>query len=228
MSASSTEAPSPRIDRRKTRIWDLPTRLFHWTLAGLLVLSFVTAKVGGNAMQWHFLSGYAVLTLLVFRLLWGFAGDRYARFSHFDAGLRAARAYLQGRAQLYPGHNPLGAWSVVAMLASLGVQAITGLFANDAIFTEGPLAKLVSAATSDRLTSIHHANEKVLIALVTLHIGAVSYYLLRRRDNLIVPMFTGDKAGVAAPPATDDARVRLRAVLLLALSALLVAYVVNL
>ena len=159
-------------DKAPTRIWDLPTRLFHWTLVALIVFSVVTAKIGGNWMDWHTRSGYAILALLVFRVLWGLAGSRYARFASFVAAPRTALSYARERltraaSAPHAGHSPLGGWAVVAMLAVLGVQGASGLFANDDIVTEGPWAKFVSDATSDRLTTVHRYNEKVVYALRT-------------------------------------------------------------
>jgi cytochrome b len=209
------------------RIWDLPTRLFHWALAALVVASFVTGKTGGNALAWHMWSGYAILTLVVFRILWGLAGDRYALFGSFAPSPRATLRYLRSGARS-AGHSPLGAWSVYALLAALLVQASTGLFANDAIFTEGPLAKMVSGATSDALTRIHLRNEWVIVTLVALHLAAVAFYALIRREDLVGPMFVGDKSALAAAPARDDPAIRLRALILFACAAALVAYVVRL
>jgi cytochrome b len=210
------------------RIWDLPTRLFHWSLVLLVVFSVMTAKIGGNWMDWHLRSGYAVLTLILFRLLWGFAGSRYALFAQFVRGPRAVLAYLRSAGAAYAGHNPLGAWSVLTMLASLLVQAVTGLFANDEIATEGPLSKLVSGATVSWMTRIHSFNEKVIYALVALHVAAIAYYFFAKRENLVGPMLTGNKRGIAAEPAQDDAFVRARAALLALLAAGLVGYVVTL
>lgn len=212
------------------RIWDLPTRLFHWSLVLLVVFSVTTAKIGGNWMDWHLRSGYAVLALLVFRLLWGFAGARYARFAQFVRGPRAVLDYLRTAAagERHAGHNPLGAWSVVALLAALLVQASTGLFANDEIATEGPLSKLVSGATVGLMTKIHLVNEKLIYALVALHLAAIAYYQLAKREDLVAAMLTGVKRGVAAEPARDDATTRARAAVLALLAAGLVAYVVNL
>ena len=172
------------------RVWDLPTRLFHWALAALVVFSVVTANVGGNWVQWHFYSGYAILTLIAFRLAWGFIGGRYARFSSFLFGPSAILAALTGdpRAPRTLGHNPLGSLSVFALLASIGLQAAIGLFANDDIASEGPLAKFVSGALSDRLTSLHRLNANIVFALVALHVLAILFYLLRRRENLVRPM----------------------------------------
>ena len=211
----------------RVRVWDLPTRLFHWTLAVLVGFSFTSAKVGGAWIEWHFYSGYTILALVTFRLLWGFAGSRYARFANFVRGPRAIAEYLRG-GSARPGHNPLGALSVLAMLLCLLVQASTGLFATDDIASEGPLAKLVSASTAALLTRIHRWNEKVLLTLTILHLGAVFYYLLAGRRNLIVPMLTGDQQAHDAPAARDDPAMRLRAVVLLAVASGLVGYLVNL
>lgn len=224
MSAASVPA--------KTRIWDLPTRLFHWLLAGLVVFSVITAKIGGNALDYHMWSGYTILALLVFRILWGVAGDYHACFASFVRGPRHVLAYagdlLRGRAAGHAGHNPLGAWSVIALLAALLVQASAGLFATDDAFQQGPLNKLVSDATATILTRIHLFNQYVIYALVALHLAAIVYYLVAKRDNLIVPMITGDKPSAAFRRAADDLAVRVRALILAALAAALVIYVVRL
>ncbi|MFH1603628.1 MAG: cytochrome b/b6 domain-containing protein [Pseudomonadota bacterium] len=178
-------------------VWDLPLRLFHWLLVLLVVVSFVSAKIGGNAMQVHMLSGYTILTLLLFRLLWGFAGGTHARFACFVRGPAAVSAYLRslvrGDATQHLGHNPAGAWSVILMLLALLAQAATGLFANDDIATEGPLAKFVSKALSDRITGIHHLNLWLLYVLIGLHLAAIAFYFLHKRENLVQPMLTGFK-----------------------------------
>ena len=212
------------------RIWDLPTRLFHWMLAVLVVFSVVTANVGGNWVQWHFYSGYAILTLIAFRLAWGFIGGRYARFSSFLFGPAAILATLKGdsRAPRTLGHNPLGSLSVFALLACVGLQAAVGLFANDDIASEGPLAKFVSKGLSDRLTSLHHLNAKIIFALVALHLLAIVFYLLRKHENLVRPMLSGDKP-VAEPGAAsrDDAALRVRAAIVLGICAAAVWWLVS-
>ena len=210
----------------RTRVWDLPTRLFHWTLAALVIFSVVTIKLGGNWIEWHFRSGYAILTLLLFRLLWGFAGSHYARFASFVRGPRAVVDYLRGRVAHAAGHNPLGALSVLAMLVLLLSQASTGLFSNDGSYTEGPLAKFISGSLSNLLTSLHKNGEYVLYGLVGLHVAAIVYYAVARRERLVPAMVTGDQP-VDAPAARDDLMLRLRALLLLALCAGVVAYVVT-
>ena len=215
------------VSAGRIRVWDLPTRLFHWSLALLVGFSFFSAKVGGDWIEWHFRSGYAILALIVFRLLWGFAGSRYARFATFTCGPRSIAGYLRGGLAV-AGHNPLGALSVVVMLLSLLVQGTTGLFATDDIASEGPLMKLVSASAAALLTRAHRWNEKVLIALTLLHLAAVLYYLFVKRRNLIVPMLTGDQYVDHASGARDDTAMRARAALLLVVAVALVAYVVNL
>lgn len=210
--------PPPTI-----RIWDLPIRLFHWLLAVCVLGSFVTVKMGGFWMDYHFLFGYAIVALLIFRLIWGIFGPRHARFAHFLRGPRGIYGYLRGKTVHSAGHSPLGALSVLAMLAAITVQVLTGLFANDGIMSEGPLASEVSSATSDRLTGIHHLNETVLLILIGLHIAAIIWYAVIRKRRLIGPMITGDKKISDVPldtvPTRDDAVVRLLAVVAAAVGA---------
>jgi len=212
------------------RIWDLPTRLFHWILVVLVAFSVVSAEIGGNWLDWHMRSGYCILTLVLFRIMWGFAGSHHARFSNFVRPPAAALAYLRelrnGSAAAQAGHNPLGALSVVALLAALLLQASTGLFANDdSTSTEGPLAKLVSNHTSNLLTLVHEVNQYVLYTLVALHIAAIAYYYFAKRENLVTPMLTGDKAGTGLVSAADDARIRIRAAALLAIAVAIASYI---
>ncbi len=188
----------------RIRVWDLPTRLFHWTLVVSVGTSFVTAAVGGNAMQYHERCGYTILTLLLFRFVWGFVGSRPSRFSSFVRGPSAVTTYaaalLRGESKSYLGHNPLGGWSVIAMLLALFVQAGTGLFANDEIATQGPLFAWVSNQTSSLLTRIHTFNQGAIVALVCIHVCAILFYLFFKHENLVMPMITGVKqwAGNAA------------------------------
>jgi cytochrome b len=186
------------------RVWDLPTRLFHWLIVIFVVISFTTGMVGGNWMSYHLKSGFIIFTLLLFRLSWGFWGGRYSRFVIFVRGPLAVIRYAKTLVRKDTptkilGHNPMGAWSVLAMLAALLLQVGTGLFANDDIATQGPLYGWVSKATSDWLTGIHIFNKGVILFLVALHLSAVLFYLLIKHDNLIVPMITGLR------PWTDEA-----------------------
>ena len=186
------------------RIWDLPTRLFHWALVALVALQYASGEFGWLPMRWHYLLGYATLALILFRVLWGFAGSETSRFGSFLRGPRAVFRYLvdlsRGAETRMHGHNPLGGWSVVSMLACVAVQAFSGLFASDDISEEGPLAERVSDAMVDLMTRIHHLNRYVLLALITLHIGAVLAHWLIRNDNLVAPMLHG-RARFESPSA---------------------------
>jgi cytochrome b len=191
---------SPQNTEKKMysiRVWDIPTRVFHWLLVALVVFSFSTGKIGGNALIYHEWSGFAIIVLVVFRLVWGFMGGLQSRFITFVKGpaevIRYASSLLRGDSMRHIGHNPLGGWSIIAMLISLLIQAGTGLFANDDILFEGPLYGWVSKKTSDWLTHIHHLNQKVLLVLVAVHICAVLFYLIAKHENLIKPMITGTK-----------------------------------
>lgn len=180
------------MNERTIRVWDLPTRLFHWLLFVLMVAAIVSVKIGGNAMEWHGRFGHLIFGLIVFRLVWGVIGSTTARFAHFVRGPAAIRAYLQGRWRGI-GHNPLGALSVLALLGITGFQASIGLFANDDIAFRGPLAALVSTDTSNLLTGWHRQAEWFIYALVGLHVVAVLYYTHVRKDNLVKPMVMGSK-----------------------------------
>lgn len=174
-------------------VWDLPLRIFHWLLVGLVVAATVSAKLGGNALDWHVRFGLATLALLIFRVLWGFIGGTHAKFANFIRGPRTVLAYIKGTAEKPLGHNPIGALSVIAILLVLFLQAITGLFSNDDILTEGPLYALVSKDTSDYLTHIHTINQYIMYGLLALHIAAILYYRLFKKEDLVRPMLTGRK-----------------------------------
>jgi cytochrome b len=208
-------------------------RLVHWALVALVVFQMASAWIGGSLIEWHLVSGYAVLVLVLFRVLWGFGGSVSARFSSFLARPAMALAFasrlLSGRAEAYAGHNPLGGWMVVALLASLLVQVATGLFANDGIATEGPLAALVSIELSDRLTTLHRWNLRVLLVLVLLHAAAALYHWLALKEDLIGAMFSGVKRlrAAEAPPQAPAFASPWRALLLLALALAAVLLVVT-
>jgi cytochrome b len=175
----------------------MPVRVFHWAMLALLVFQGVSGWRGGSLMAWHVYSGYALLVLVVFRILWGFVGSTPARFASFIAGpgatLRFTRRLFSRQAVPQLGHNPLGGWSVILMLASLALQATTGLFTNDGVVTEGPLAKLVTLETSHLISEVHRWNFWVLAALGAVHVAAVAYHGIFKRDDVLTPMFTGVK-----------------------------------
>ena len=189
----------------RVRVWDLGTRIFHWALVVLIPFSWYTGEEGD--MELHIASGTAILTLVLFRLLWGLWGSDTARFARFLRGPGAVIAYLKGwlarAGGTTVGHNPAGGWMVALMLLALAVQPVLGLFsANEDNFTEGPLAHLVSSRTSDMLLEWHELVFNVIVALAVLHVLAVLLYLVHQKDNLIGPMFTGHKSFGApvAPP----------------------------
>ncbi len=246
----------------RVRVWDLPTRLFHWALAVCTLGACVSARASGDpALHLHFLSGYATLTLVGFRVLWGFAGTHYARFRQFLRGPSATVHYglslLRGRSTPEAnnaGHNPLGALSILALLAVCLALGASGLFATDYVASEGPLARYVSEKSVDRLSRLHAWGEEFFYALVALHLGAIAFYRFARSENLVGPMLRGDKLLPASPEqrntgcfaptkaqapaatrtlpcgeaAADAVQVNLRALLLFCLCAALVSYLVAL
>lgn len=194
---------------QRVRVWDWPTRLFHWSLALCVIGSVVSAKVGGNALVWHFRLGLAVLALLVFRVIWGLVGGRWSRFISFLYAPTTLVRYLRGQARpdehLDVGHSPAGALSVFALLAVLAVQVGTGLVADDEIANTGPLISLVESATSLAATSWHKTwGQWSLLGLVVLHVAAIVVYRLLHQRDLVTPMLVGDKLLPASVPASAD------------------------
>lgn len=175
------------------KVWDLPTRLFHWSLVMLVAAAWASAEFEKLAL--HMLIGQGILALLIFRVLWGFVGSETARFSHFLQGKSAIFGYMKtlGTRGGTPhiGHNPLGALSVLAMLAFLLVQVATGLFSSAEILDEGPLAHLVGYETSRAIAGIHEGNFSIVLTLIGLHIAAIAFYLRWKRQNLVRPMIVG-------------------------------------
>jgi cytochrome b len=221
-------------NEQPVRVWDLPTRAFHWLLAGFVIFSIVSAHIGGNMMAWHMRSGFAIFTLLAFRLIWGFAGGHWSRFRAFLYAPSTSLRYLRGESLPHEhhqvGHNPLGAGSVFALLASSALQVATGLVADDEIASTGPLIKYVSSATSGLATRWHkNYGQWIIVALVVLHLGAIAFYWLKRRQNLVGPMLHGDKLLAAdVPHSIDSARSRFVALAIAGVCALAVAAVVRL
>jgi cytochrome b len=214
-----------------TRIWDLPTRLFHWVLSLNRIGQVATGF--GELMEWHFRLGYCALSLLLFRLFWGFVGGNWSRFSSFVYGPRTLVAYLKGRA--HPdhliGHSPLGALSVFAMLGILVIQVSTGLVADDEISASGPLTRFVPGAVVSAATHWHAGPGKwVVTALVSLHVLAVIFFVTVRRQRLVHAMITGDKRIAAANIAAgrDNAGSRLLALVLFAPCAIFAAWIASL
>ena len=181
------------------RVWDFPTRAFHWTLAVLVGFSWYSGDRAGSWLEWHFWSGYAVLALLLFRIAWGFVGGAWARFSSFVRGPGAAFHHIQDlfspRDMRDIGHNPIGGWMVIAILLILLAQVGMGLFISDSDMglTGGPYADYVSDALRSQLLSLHGWNGKLILLLIAAHVSAVVIYLIWKGENLIGAMITGRK-----------------------------------
>lgn len=222
----------------RIKVWDLPVRLFHWTLVLLIVVSYLSGRAGGDWIKLHFWSGYAILTLLLFRIAWGFVGSTTARFSSFVKGPVASLAYLRnlvtGRPTYDAGHNPAGGAMVVVLIFAVLAQAVAGLFTADTDLgtVNGPLATLIADKWVDRLTHFHKFWVTVLWWLIGLHVLASLVYLVWKRQNLIGAMLTGHKpyAHVVPPgqpaPSLGFASGRL-ALSLLAAAAAIVYFVVR-
>jgi cytochrome b len=187
----------------KRLIWDLPLRLFHWLLVLSMIASYTTAKLGFDWMQYHFYLGYWTLGLLIFRLVWGFIGPRHARFSSFIYRPSAIWLYLKSLlnrdSHRTIGHNPVGGLMVIVMLLLVAVQATTGLFTTDDVVWAGPYNPSVSGATAGTLSSIHNINFNIILGVVGLHIAAIVFYGLYKRQNLVAPMLHGHLPSALVP-----------------------------
>lgn len=219
-------------DGTNVRVWDWPVRAVHWAMVILLVMLVVTAKIGGNAMEWHMRAGETMLALVLFRITWGFAGSRHARFAGFLRGPAAvgsyARSLLRSPHEFHVGHNPLGGWMVIAILVALLVQTATGLFSNDDVLTEGPLVRLITKDLSDSISSFHRKNAWFVVTLACVHIAAVLFYWFAFNENLTKAMFSGARVlpGLNATPGDGPAQ-HSKAIALLAVCALAVWFVVT-
>jgi cytochrome b len=214
---------------RQIKVWDLPIRLFHWAIVVLIFFAWGTQKF--NHMEWHLWIGYTILTLLLFRIAWGFIGSDTARFTRFLRSPFAALRHLAHLRRREPdreiGHNAAGGWMVLLMLGLIGVQTGTGLFSNDDANTEGPLMHLVGKEESNWLASIHSLNFTAIEAVIVLHILAIITYAVLKRHNLVRPMVTGTKLmpeDAAAPRLVNP----IWALVTLAVAAGVVAWIVRL
>ena len=192
--------------RLSMKVWDAPTRLFHWAIVLLIAASYLTYQF--DRIDLHFLSGYTLLALLLFRLAWGFVGSETSRFSQFlrspIAGFRHLAQFTKPEPDDQIGHNAAGGWMVLILLGDLALQVGLGLFSNDDVVHEGPLAHFVSKATSDELTALHAANFYVILGLSALHVLAIIAYATIKKHNLLRPMITGRKR---LPGATRQPRM---------------------
>lgn len=228
---TSVDSAKP-VERVRVPVWDWPVRFVHWAIVLLLVALIVTGKLGDEWLAWHMRFGQAMLALVLFRATWGFVGSRNARFRAFLHGPRAiaryTRSLIRRSHEVHATHNPLGGWMVVVLLVALLAQASAGLFANDDILWEGPLAKRVTKDTSDAISTFHRRFWWAIVGLSAVHIGAVLSYLALLKENLTHAMLTGRKLlpeGVAdAEHATASSS---KALALLFACGALVWYVAN-
>ena len=210
------------------RVWDLPTRVFHWALALCIVGLLITGNIGGNWMVWHFRFGLTVLALLMFRLVWGLVGGRWSRFGAFVYSPRSLIDYVKGngKPEHSVGHTPTGAGSVFALLAVLLAQVGSGLISDDEIAFAGPLTRFVSGATMNLATNYHtNIGKWIILGLVILHIAAIVFYLWRKQ-NLIMPMLDGNKQlPMVVSASTDNAGTRIMALVIFGICAAFVGWI---
>jgi len=180
----------------KYLIWDLPLRIFHWSFAVTILASWYTAEQGADLVEIHMKLGYFALVLIVFRLLWGLIGPKHARFSQFVPSPKTLLSYLQKSKldKAMPGHNPLGAMMVILMILLISVQAVSGLFINDDIFSSGPYYGSISNELEKVMSFLHHNTFDFMIVAIGLHLAAVAYYWRVKKQNLVLPMITGKKS----------------------------------
>lgn len=216
----------------QAKVWDVPVRVFHWTLVVSVLGAYITNRLGVPYFEWHMFFGCVALVAVTFRILWGLVGSPHSLFRSFVRGpaetLRYSLALLRGKHRSYAGHNPLGALMVLALLGGLGVQAAAGLFSNDEIFNTGPLSGYVSANLSLLLTSLHRRLFYAIAAAVAVHVLAVVFHSAVFKERLIQAMFTGRKA--VTDPAliggSEAPRTWLALALCIALSLILAAIVI--
>ena len=210
------------VSRKRIRVWDLPTRLFHWSLVAAVLTAVVTGQIGGDWMAVHGRAGLAIVGLVTFRLVWGFVGGTHSRFAHFAPTPVRLWAYVRGQWRGV-GHNPLGAVSVFTLLGLLGTMAGTGLFSNDDIAFAGPLAALGGDALSSRLTGLHHQVADALLVFLALHVLAIVFHAWFKKDDLVTPMVTGHKEAEFEEPTRQGGWLALLLAVALAVAAVTVA-----
>lgn len=211
----------------KVLVWDLPTRLFHFALLVLVVLAWVSVEILDD-MDLHFLCGYGILGLIIFRVCWGVVGTYHAKFSSFFRGPHDIKRYLAGDKSGYRGgNNPLGAMSVILLLGLIGAQAISGLFTDDEYYYFGPLNSYISSSAVDVISQFHHLNVNFIIAAVALHLVAIFYYQAIKREQIIIPMITGYKEKIGSIKEIQTSLL-LRAIIVAAIAAMIVLGIASL
>jgi len=210
---------------KKYLIWDLPLRLFHWLFVAAILVAWASSELGSDYIDYHMMSGYFIIGLLLFRVVWGFIGPKHARFRQFLPSFSSLVKYVQslkkGEKIYAPGHNPLGSLMVVLMIVLTTLQATSGLFINDDVFSSGPYYGSISASTEQVMSFLHHNVFNVLLFAIFLHLFAIAYYLKVKKENLVLPMITGKKKAdvVDQADAIPHSRLILAIVLAIAVTA---------
>lgn len=212
---------------KPTRVWDLSTRLFHWSVVLLLLFQWLSVEAVDDWIEWHVYGGYAVLSLVLFRIIWGFAGTRYSRFSQFLYSPGKVFHYMKTLTDRdswhYAGHNPLGGLSVILMLALIAIQAITGLFMTDDILIYAPYHGALSDDIQDLMISLHHSVFDILLIVTGIHIVAILYYRFYKNQHLVSAMIHGNKVLSDSKPISSD---RNRLAFILMILAIVVVYLI--
>jgi cytochrome b len=189
------------------KVWDLPTRLFHWSLVAVFAFQYITVELLDDAMQLHFYGGYVALGIILFRIIWGFVCTYHARFSNFVYSPNTAFSYAKdsakGNAQTYLGHNPLGGYSVLVILAVMLTQASSGLFMTDDIFLDGPYYGVMGDSIDDIMNFLHHNAITVMYGLIALHLVAIIWYSVKKKQKLVPAMIHGNKPSDSAAITTN-------------------------
>jgi cytochrome b len=227
----ATTNPKSPVKTTTLKVWDLPVRIFHWSLVVLFIAAYATNSLGSDYFKYHLWTGYTIIVLVSFRILWGVVGTHYARFINFVRNpivtAKYAISFFKKTDARYAGHNPLGAVMVVALLFTILIQGLTGLFTNDEILNLGPLYTYVSDELSLKLTSVHRHLFYWILGAIVMHIIAVLFHLTFKRENIIAAMLTGKKngEGLEGEKSITSSRAWLAIIIILALS-LLLAWVV--
>jgi len=189
---------SGKIMVKQQLVWDLPIRIFHWSFVAILISLWYTSDQDRGLIEIHMKLGYVALSLVIFRVLWGFFGTKHAQFKNFIPSFYQIKIYIQSsrlaKVKSYVGHNPIGSLMVIFILFMVLLQAISGLFIDDDVFSAGPYNGVLSSEFEKLFNTIHHNGFDVILALGAMHIAAVFYYLIIKKQNLIKPMFSGKKA----------------------------------
>lgn len=214
-------------ETKTIKVWDLPVRIFHWSLVLLFIAAYVTNALGPSYFHYHLWTGYAVIVMVSFRIIWGLVGTYHARFINFVrnpfTSVKYALATLRNKEKHYAGHNPLGAIMVVILLLTVLIQAITGLFTNDEILNLGPLYAYITDELSLKLTSLHRQLFYWILGAIFLHIAAVLLHVFFKKENLIKAMFSGKKTvkGLEQEKSIESSRILLAIIIVIVLAAIL-------